>query len=55
MTTAVQTSHIRLDDRGVAWVNDRNVKVIEVALDMIAHGATPDHIYDLHDGYLSMS
>lgn len=55
MTTAEQTSHIRLDDRGVAWVDDRNVKVIEVALDMIAHGATADHIFDLHDGYLSMS
>lgn len=55
MTSAVQTAHIRLDDRGVAWVDDSNVKVIEVALDMIAHGATADHIYDLHDGYLSMS
>ncbi|MFM9966536.1 MAG: hypothetical protein ACKV2Q_35610 [Planctomycetaceae bacterium] len=55
MTTAVPTSHIRLDERGVAWVDDRNVKVIEVALDMIAYGATADHIYDLHDGYLSMS
>lgn len=53
--TAVPTSQIRLDERGVAWVVDRNVKVIEVALDMIAYGATADHIYDLHDGYLSMS
>ena len=49
------TAHIHLDDRGVAWIDDRNVKVIEVALDMISHGATAEHIYDLHDGYLSMS
>lgn len=55
MTTAVQTAHIRLDERGVAWVDDRNVKVIEVALDMIAYGATAEQIHDLHDGYLSMS
>ena len=32
------TAHIRLDDRGVAWIDDTNTKVIEVALDMIAHG-----------------
>lgn len=51
----MMTSHIHLDDRGVAWIDDRNVKVIEVALDMISHGATAEHIYDLHDGYLSMS
>lgn len=49
------TSHIHLDDRGVAWIDDRNVKVIEVALDMIAHGATAEQIYKMHDGYLSMS
>lgn len=61
MTSTVATpaappsSHIHLDDRGVAWIDDRNVKVIEVALDMISHGATAEHIYDLHDGYLSMS
>lgn len=54
-TAAPPSSHIHLDDRGVAWIDDRNVKVIEVALDMISHGATAEHIYDLHDGYLSMS
>lgn len=48
-------THIHLDERGVAWVDDRNVKVIEIALDMISHGATAEQIYDMHDGYLSMS
>ena len=52
---AAPCAHIHLDERGAAWIDDRNVKVIEVALDMIAHGATAEHIYDLHDGYLSMS
>ena len=48
-------SHIHLDERGVAWVDDRNVKVIEIALDMISHGANAEQIFDMHDGYLSMS
>jgi uncharacterized protein (DUF433 family) len=48
-------THIRLDDSGVAWIGDSNVKVIEVALDKIAHGLSPEEICDQHDGYLSMS
>ena len=61
MTAAIATSsvsataHIHLDDRGVAWIDDRNVKVIEVALDMIAHGATAEQICKMHGQYLSMS
>ena len=54
-TSAMLTSHIHLDERGVAWIDDRNVKVIEVALDMIAHGATAEQIHKMHGGYLSMS
>jgi len=49
------TTHIRFDDRGVAWIDDSNVKVIEVALDKIAHGLSPEEICDQHDGYLSMA
>ncbi len=49
------TIHIRIDERGVAWIDDSNVKVIEVALDKIAHGSSPEEIYDQHDGYLSMA
>lgn len=54
-TPTTTNTHIHLDDRGVAWIDDRNVKVIEVALDMIAHGATAEQIYKMHGGYLSMS
>ena len=50
---AAATAHIHLDDRGVAWIDDRNVKVIEVALDMIAHGATAEQICKMHGKYLS--
>lgn len=31
----VATAHIYLDDRGVAWIDDTNVKVIEVVLDRL--------------------
>ena len=38
MATAVIPSHIHLDDRGRAWIDDTNTKVIEVALAQVAHG-----------------
>jgi uncharacterized protein (DUF433 family) len=44
----VQTAHIRLDARGVAWIDDTNTKVIEVAQDMIAHGWSPEEIHFQH-------
>lgn len=49
------TNHIRLDECGVAWIDDTNVKVVEVALDKIAHGLSPEEICGQHDGYLSMA
>ena len=42
------TAHIRLNDRGEAWIDDTNIKVIEVALDMIAHGWSPEEIHFQH-------
>jgi len=42
------TAHIRLDDRGVAWIDNTNTKVIEVALDMVAHGWSPEEIHFQH-------
>ena len=47
-------SHIRLDDRGVAWIEDTNTKVLEVALDMIAHGWSPEEIHFQHS-HLSLA
>ncbi len=48
------TTHIRLDDRGVAWIDDTNTKVTEVALDMIAHGWSPEEIHFQH-AHLSLA
>jgi uncharacterized protein (DUF433 family) len=42
------TAHIKLDEHGVAWIDDTNTKVIEVALDMIAHGWSPEEIHFQH-------
>lgn len=46
--TAAMTAHIRLDDKGVAWIDETNTKVVEVALDMIAHGWSPEEIHFQH-------
>lgn len=53
--TTVTTGHVWLDERGVAWLDDTNVKVIEVALERLAHGSSPEEIYDQHQGYLSFA
>jgi uncharacterized protein (DUF433 family) len=51
----VSTEHIWLDDRGVAWVDDTNTKVIEIVLDKMAHGSSPEEIADQHYGQLSLA
>lgn len=53
--STVAASHVWLDERGVAWIDDRNIKVVEVALDRVAHGLSPEEIYDQHDGYLTLA
>ena len=44
MSTVVQ-SHIRLDENRVAWIDDTKVKVIEIAVDKIAHGSSPEEMH----------
>lgn len=44
----VAGAHIWIDDRGVAWIDDANTKVIEVALDSLAHGWSPEEIHFQH-------
>ena len=43
--SVARTAHIRLDDGGVAWIDDTNVKVIEVVLDKLAHGSSPEEMH----------
>jgi len=48
------TAHIYLDERGIAWIDDTNVKVIEVVLDKLAHGWSPEEIHFQH-AHLSLA
>jgi uncharacterized protein (DUF433 family) len=48
MPTPPVISHIRLDERGRAWIDDTNVKVIEIVLDHLAYGWGADTIQENH-------
>jgi uncharacterized protein (DUF433 family) len=52
---SVATSHVWLDEQGVAWLDDTNIKVIEVVLEQHAHGSSPEEIYGQHRGYLTLA
>src|SRR5712671_2983305 len=41
-------THIRRDERGVAWIADTNVKVIEVAMDHTAYSWDAEEIHAAH-------
>lgn len=43
--TAVVESYIEIDESRVAWIADTKVKVIEIALDKLAHGSSPEEIH----------
>ena len=45
---AISTPHVRTDAHGVAWIDDTNVKVIEVVLPRLAHGWSPEEIHFQH-------
>jgi uncharacterized protein (DUF433 family) len=47
MTTTL-TQHIWLDDRGIAWIDETNRKVLEVALDNLSHGWSAEEIHVQH-------
>src|SRR5947207_6671837 len=38
-------THIWIDDRGVAWIDQTNVKVIEVVMDKLAHASSPEEMH----------
>jgi uncharacterized protein (DUF433 family) len=43
--------HIRLDDGGVAWIDDTRVKVIGVAMDHLVHGWSAEEIHRQHPDF----
>src|ERR1700720_1082811 len=48
MNPVETSSHIHRDAEGRAWIDDTNVKVIEVVLDHIAYGWSADEIHVQH-------
>lgn len=48
MIAAAPATHVRLDKSGVAWVDDTKVKVVEVMLDHLAYGYSPEEIHLQH-------
>jgi uncharacterized protein (DUF433 family) len=37
-------THIHTDEQGRAWIDDTNVKVIEIVRDWLAHGSSPEEM-----------
>jgi uncharacterized protein (DUF433 family) len=46
--STVTPPHIHIDSRGVAWIDDSNIKVVEIVLDRLAHGWSPEEIHFQH-------
>jgi|SRR6185369_6209560 len=50
LMSSIETTHIEIDERGVAWITGANTKVIEVVLDKLAYGWSPEEIHFQHPG-----
>ena len=50
MASAATVDHIRIDEHGRAWIDDTQVKVIEIAMAHLAHGWTAEDIHRQHPG-----
>jgi uncharacterized protein (DUF433 family) len=46
--TAIFATQIEIDPSGVAWLAGTRVKVVEVVLDKLAHGWSPEEIHFQH-------
>jgi uncharacterized protein (DUF433 family) len=52
--TVTATAHIVLDDAGVAWIDDTQVKVLEVIREQQVRGWSPEEIHFQHS-HLSLA
>jgi uncharacterized protein (DUF433 family) len=48
MIETAASTHIRVDKAGVAWIDDTKVKVVEVIVDHLAYGHSPEEIHLQH-------
>ena len=53
--SVVKSTHIWIDDRGTAWIDQTNFKVIEIALERLAHGSSVEEIVDQHKGLITLA
>jgi uncharacterized protein (DUF433 family) len=49
------TAHILLDEQGRAWIDDTNVKVIEVVLDKLGYGWGAEQILAEHPSTFTLA
>jgi uncharacterized protein (DUF433 family) len=47
---ALLNTQLEIDAEGIAWLSGTRVKVIEVVLDKLAHGWSPEEIHFQHPG-----
>jgi uncharacterized protein (DUF433 family) len=52
--SSVTLTHIRLDENGVAWIDDTKIKVIEVVTDKLAYDSSPEEMHSQYP-HLSMA
>lgn len=45
MHTAIQFPHVLMDNEGRAWIDQTNIKVVEVVRDHLAYGWSPEEIH----------
>ena len=48
MNPAIEVPHVAIDERGRAWIDDTNIKVVEVVKDHLAYGWSPEEIHWQH-------
>ena len=48
MTATETISHITRDERGIAWIDGKNVKVSELVRDHLAYGWSAEAIHEQH-------
>lgn len=51
---ATPTAHIRVDDRGVAFIDDLRFKVVHIVREHLS-GASPREIHEAHKSVLSLA
>ncbi len=53
--SVVSINHIWLDERNIAWIDRTNMKVIEIALERLAHGSSVEEIVEQHRGVITLA